>query len=109
MDESSDEPRRDLNAAVDARVSNGFDSQFVPHDASRSEDITHLRGELSRLQEQVEILQQQRDDAAEQAGTLRLDRDRLYGSLARLEVRVQEIEEENRTASFSGTPNENDR
>ncbi len=50
------------------------------------------------LQEQVALLQQQRDDAMEQVDMLRLDRDARYGSLARLEARVLELEAENGTA-----------
>ena len=60
-------------------------------------ELEQLRQRSDEERELVEILQRQRDDAMEQAGMLRLDRDRLYGSLARLEARVQEVEEENRT------------
>jgi DNA repair exonuclease SbcCD ATPase subunit len=61
-------------------------------------DASLLRHELARLQENLERLQQQRDEAIEQVAALRLDRDRLHDSTARLETRLQEAEEHDRRA-----------
>jgi chromosome segregation ATPase len=61
-------------------------------------DASLLRHEHARLQENLERLQQQRDDAIEQVAALRLDRDRLYDTAARLEARLQEAEGHDRRA-----------
>jgi chromosome segregation ATPase len=71
---------------------------LVPEPAPAAEDASLLRHELARLQEDLDRLQQQRDQAIEQAAALRLDRDRLHDSAGRLEVRLQEAKGQDRAA-----------
>ena len=98
VDESSDEASRDFDAEYDPQMTDELDARLILEGEPDSEDSTRLREELSLLHNQLEVLKKQRDDATEQAGMLRLDRDRLQGCLARLEARVQEVEEESRRA-----------
>jgi len=93
---------QDLRGTLDLYEQKLEDQRRTHQEESRA--LAHeleamFRQQMAELQEQLEVLKQQRDVATEQAGMLRLDRDRLYGSLARLEARVQEVEEENRTAN----------
>ena len=100
VDESFGVPARDFDTEFDPHPTDECDPRLVLAGEGASEETARARGELARLQEQVEILKQQRDDAMEQAGMLRVDRDRIFGCLARLEARLQEVEEENRTDVF---------
>jgi hypothetical protein len=59
---------------------------------SPNEKTSELPQALAPLQAKLEELQQERDLAIEQAGTLRVDRDRLHDNLARIEARLQVAE-----------------
>jgi hypothetical protein len=86
----------------DERRAHQEESTALAHEleAMFRQRVADERVQSTTLQEQLEVVKQQRDDATEQAGMLRQDRDRLYDSLARLEARVQELEEEDRIADL---------
>ena len=66
-----------------------------------TEDVESLHCALNHLHNQVESLQRERDTAIEQAGSIRLECDRLCTRLALMEARLQEAEDGTRVVSVS--------
>ena len=76
----------------------------VPNGESDVEDGANLRDEISRsFRSRWGFSSSSAMMRWSKTGMLRLDRDRLYGSLGRLEARVQEVEERDRPARIPAT------
>ena len=89
---------RDFDAEHDPQVVAEYDRKITVQDGQASIDAEELRHEVSRLLEQLEGLQRERDLAIEQTGQLRLDRDRLNARLERMEALLQDVREQGRGA-----------